>query len=86
MAKPSVPEETLQEAMGYACGEGGADCQEIMPNGSCFNPDTAVAHASYAFNSYWQKNKRNGGTCSFGGTAMIINSDPSFLHCRFVLS
>lgn len=86
VAKPSVPEETLQEAMGYACGEGGADCQEIMPNGSCFNPDTAVAHASYAFNSYWQKTKRNGGTCSFGGTAMIINADPSFLQCRFVLS
>ncbi|GKU98845.1 hypothetical protein SLEP1_g11784 [Rubroshorea leprosula] len=86
VAKPSVPEETLQEAMDYACGEGGADCAEIMPNGNCFYPDTIVAHASYAFNSYWQNTKRNGGTCSFGGTAMIINADPSFLHCRFVLS
>lgn len=86
VAKPSVPEETLQQAMDYACGEGGADCMEITPQGNCYNPDTVVAHASYAFNSYWQKHKRNGGTCSFGGTAMLINSDPSFLHCRFVLS
>ncbi|XP_022740844.1 glucan endo-1,3-beta-glucosidase 1-like [Durio zibethinus] len=86
VAKPSVPAETLQEAMDYACGEGGADCEEIMPDGSCFYPDTAVAHASYAFNSYWQKTKRNGGTCNFGGTAMIINADPSFLQCLFVLS
>ncbi|OMO56499.1 Glycoside hydrolase, family 17 [Corchorus capsularis] len=86
VAKPTVPADTLQEAMDYACGEGGADCQEIMPSGSCFYPDTIVAHASYAFNSYWQKTKRNGGTCSFGGTAMIINADPSFLQCRFVLS
>ncbi|XP_010277060.2 PREDICTED: glucan endo-1,3-beta-glucosidase 3 [Nelumbo nucifera] len=86
VAKPSVPTETLQEAMDYACGEGGADCDEIMPNGNCYYPDTAVAHASYAFNSYWQKNKNNGGSCSFGGTAMIISSDPSFLHCRFILS
>ncbi|XVF61333.1 hypothetical protein PTKIN_Ptkin08bG0122100 [Pterospermum kingtungense] len=85
VAKPSVPTETLQEAMDYACGEGGGDCEEIMPHGSCFYPDTVVAHASYAFNSYWQKTKRNGGTCNFGGTAMIINADPSFLQCRFVL-
>ncbi|RDX88989.1 Glucan endo-1,3-beta-glucosidase 13, partial [Mucuna pruriens] len=76
VAKPSVPEETLQQAMDYACGEGGADCMEIMPQGNCYNPDTVVAHASYAFNSYWQKHKRNGGTCSFGGTAMLIHSDP----------
>ncbi|GAV58689.1 Glyco_hydro_17 domain-containing protein/X8 domain-containing protein [Cephalotus follicularis] len=86
VAKPSVPADTLQQAMDYACGEGGADCEEVMPQGSCFNPDTVVAHASYAFNSYWQKTKRDGGSCSFGGTAMLINADPSFLHCRFVLS
>ncbi|KAL2348320.1 hypothetical protein Fmac_002320 [Flemingia macrophylla] len=77
VAKPSVPEETLQEAMDYACGEGGADCLEITPQGNCYYPDTVVAHASYAFNSYWQKHKRIGGTCSFGGTAMLINADPS---------
>ncbi|XP_077220815.1 O-Glycosyl hydrolases family 17 protein [Tasmannia lanceolata] len=86
VAKPSVPSETLQEAMDYACGEGGADCVEIKPYGSCYSPNTIVAHASYAFNSYWQKNKNKGGSCSFGGTAIIINSDPSFLHCHFILA
>ncbi|KAH9712302.1 glucan endo-1,3-beta-D-glucosidase [Citrus sinensis] len=78
--QPNVPADTLQEAMDYACGEGGADCEEIMPHGNCFYPDTVVAHASYAFNSYWQKTKRNGGTCAFGGTAMLINADP--MSCR----
>ena len=77
VAKPSVPAETLQEALDYACSEGGADCEEIQPQGNCYHPDTVVAHASYAFNSYWQKNKRKGGTCGFGGTAMLINADPS---------
>ncbi|XP_050208510.1 glucan endo-1,3-beta-glucosidase 13 [Mercurialis annua] len=86
VAKPNVPAETLQEALDYACGDGGADCSEITPRGNCFYPDTVVAHASFAYNSYYQKNKRNGGTCSFGGTAMLIISDPSFLHCRFLLS
>ncbi|XP_021751412.1 glucan endo-1,3-beta-glucosidase 12-like [Chenopodium quinoa] len=85
VAKPSVPAETLQEAMDYACGEGGAECDEIQPNGNCYFPDSLVSHASYAFNSYWQKNKINGGTCDFGGTAMLINSDPSFLQCKFIM-
>ncbi|GFP90282.1 glucan endo-1 3-beta-glucosidase 3 [Phtheirospermum japonicum] len=77
VAKPSVPAETLQEALDFACGEGGADCEAIGQDGSCYYPDTVVAHASYAFNSYWQRNKKSGGTCGFGGTAMLINSDPS---------
>lgn len=77
VAKPSVPADTLQEAMDYACGEGGADCEAIRPHGNCYFPDSLVAHASYAFNSYWQKTKKNGGTCGFGGTAMLINTDPS---------
>ncbi|KAJ9562503.1 hypothetical protein OSB04_007663 [Centaurea solstitialis] len=77
VAKPSVPSEKLQEAMDYACGAGGADCGPIKPTGSCYSPDSVVAHASYAFNSYWQKNKKNGGVCGFEGTAMLISSDPS---------
>ncbi|MED6212691.1 hypothetical protein PIB30_085996 [Stylosanthes scabra] len=85
VAKPSVPAPKLQQALEYACGEGGADCEEILPMGKCYNPDNVVAHASYAFNSYWQKYKTNGGTCYFGGTAMLVNSDSSFLHCRFIL-
>lgn len=85
VAKPNVPAETLQGAMDYACGEGGADCDAIRPQGSCYAPDTVVAHASYAFNSYWQKNKRSGGTCGFGGTAMLINADPSKPFLIFLL-
>ncbi|KAK9165980.1 hypothetical protein Scep_001171 [Stephania cephalantha] len=76
VAKPGVPMATLQVALDYACGAG-ADCEEIRPQGRCYHPDTVVAHASYAFNNYWQKKKRIGATCDFGGTAMIISSDPS---------
>lgn len=86
VAKPSVPAETLQEALDYACGEGNVDCEAIKQDGSCFYPDNLVAHASYAFNTYWQSTKRNGGTCGFGGTAMLITSDPSYGHCRFALT
>ncbi|XP_057861916.1 probable glucan endo-1,3-beta-glucosidase A6 isoform X2 [Cryptomeria japonica] len=85
VAKPTVPNSVLQKAMDYACGAG-ADCQSVQPNGMCFMPNTVVAHASYAFNSYWQKNKRIGGTCDFGATAMLITMDPSYGECRFGLT
>ncbi|KAK1363732.1 proline-rich receptor-like protein kinase PERK2 [Heracleum sosnowskyi] len=84
VAKPSVPADTLQQALDYACGEGGANCDAIAPQGSCYFPDSLVAHASYAFNSYWQRNKDNGGTCGFGGTAMLVNADPSYQQCQFL--
>ena len=76
VAKPTVPDPIIQEAMDYACGSG-ADCKSIQSNGSCYQPDTLVAHASYAFNSYWQKSKIGGGTCDFGGTAILVTVDPS---------
>ncbi|KAK6918048.1 X8 domain [Dillenia turbinata] len=76
VAKPTVPDKIIQEALDYACGSG-ADCSPIEPSGSCFVPNTLLAHASYAFNSYWQKKKVVGGTCDFGGIAMLVSRDPS---------
>lgn len=76
VAKPSVPDPIIQEAMNYACSSG-ADCASIQPNGLCFEPNTPFAHASYAFNSYWQRTKVAGGSCSFGGIAMLVTVDPS---------
>ncbi|KAI4339298.1 hypothetical protein MLD38_024258 [Melastoma candidum] len=82
VAKPSVPDPIIQEAMNYACGSG-ADCSSIQPEGSCFQPNTLFAHASYAFNSYWQRTKVAGGSCSFGGTAMLVTVDPTYDGCHF---
>ncbi|KAK6774090.1 hypothetical protein RDI58_029329 [Solanum bulbocastanum] len=83
VAKPSVPDPIIQEAMNYACASG-ADCDQLQPNGSCYQPDTLFAHASYAFNSYWQRTKMAGGTCDFGGTAILVTVDPSFDGCQFI--
>ncbi|XP_020256702.1 extensin isoform X1 [Asparagus officinalis] len=85
VAKPTVPDPIIQEAMNYACASG-ANCDAIQPNGQCYQPDTLIAHASFAFNSYWQRTKVAGGTCDFGGTAMLITKDPSFNECHFSVS
>lgn len=80
--------EKLQAGLDYACGEGGADCRPIQKGSTCYNPNTLEAHASYAFNSYYQKNTRGAGTCNFGGAAHVVTqtpstytiSPPNFLH------
>nr|CAB3468665.1 unnamed protein product [Digitaria exilis] len=73
----------MQTAMDYACGSG-ADCGAAAPDGPCYLPDTLTSHASYAFNSYWQRTKDAGGTCDFAGTAMVVTRDPSYDGCRYV--
>lgn len=76
VAKPSVPDPIMKEALDYACGAG-ANCKPIQPSEPCYQPDTLLAHASFAFNSYFQNKKILGGTCDFGGAAMLVTVDPS---------
>ncbi|KAK8294882.1 hypothetical protein V6Z12_D05G028100 [Gossypium hirsutum] len=67
----------LQNALDWACGPGKADCSEIQPNQRCFQPDTLLAHASFAFNNYYQKNGATDASCSFRGNAIKVDRDPS---------
>ncbi|XP_002975447.2 glucan endo-1,3-beta-glucosidase 11 [Selaginella moellendorffii] len=83
VAKPGGDTATLMSALNYACGEGGADCSAIQPGGSCFQPNTVDAHASYAFNSYYQKHGRNYWNCYFDGNALVTVSDPSSGSCIY---
>ena len=76
VARSDASNEALQTALDYACGAG-ADCISLQPNGLCFLPNTLPAHASYAFNSYYQRKARAPGACDFAGTATIAQSDPS---------
>ncbi|KAL3616945.1 hypothetical protein CASFOL_039339 [Castilleja foliolosa] len=85
IASASASETTLQVAIDYACGYGGADCSAIQPSGACYDPNTIRDHASYAFNDYYQKNP-GPTSCVFGGAAQLTNTDPSHGNCRFASS
>ncbi|KAE8654215.1 1-aminocyclopropane-1-carboxylate oxidase [Hibiscus syriacus] len=83
LANPNVDQHELQAALDYACGDGGADCGPIQSNGACFSPNTLVAHASYAFNSYYQKKARVSGSCVFNGASYVSTQPPSFGNCQY---
>lgn len=85
IASQSASQKALQIALDYACGYGGTDCSAIQAGQRCYNPNTIHDHASYAFNSYYQKNPVP-NSCNFGGTAVITSTDPSMLLPSKVVS
>ncbi|KAJ8752278.1 hypothetical protein K2173_003914 [Erythroxylum novogranatense] len=85
VAKSGALQTALQSALDYACGTAGVDCSQIQQGGSCYNPSTLQNHASYAFNSYYQKNPV-ATSCDFGGTANMVNANPSSGSCIYPTS
>ncbi|EPS57844.1 hypothetical protein M569_16973 [Genlisea aurea] len=86
VARSDATQQALQSALDYACNSGLADCAPIEPSGLCFLPNTVQAHASYAFNSYFQRKGNAAGSCSFAGTASIATTDPSYGSCDYPAS
>lgn len=85
VARFDVTSQALQAALDYACAAG-ADCAPIQPTGLCFLPNTIQAHASYAFNSYFQRRAMAPGSCNFAGTSTIAKTDPSMYFTNLRLN
>ncbi|QCE01969.1 glucan endo-1,3-beta-glucosidase 12-like [Vigna unguiculata] len=83
VADEQATQNELQAAMDWACGKGGADCRKIQVKQPCYLPNTLKDHASYAFNSYYQKFKHRGASCNFRGAAMATETDPSHGSCHY---
>ncbi|PPD84951.1 hypothetical protein GOBAR_DD18125 [Gossypium barbadense] len=79
----STPVYLLHTALDWACGPGRANCSEIQPGESCYQPNNVKNHASCAFDSYYQMEGKASGSCDFKGVAMITTTDPSHGSCVF---
>ncbi|XP_076918272.1 glucan endo-1,3-beta-glucosidase 4-like isoform X2 [Bidens hawaiensis] len=83
VAKKGADTGSLQDGLNWACGPGQANCSAIQSGQPCYMPDTIENHASFAYNDYYQKMRSVGGTCDFGGTAVLTTDDPSNGSCIF---
>ncbi|KAL5697737.1 hypothetical protein ACHQM5_028854 [Ranunculus cassubicifolius] len=83
IASPTASELDVQSALDWACGAGNVDCSDIQPSQPCFQPDTTISHASFAFNSYYQQNGATDIACGFGGAGVKTSKNPSKLRSIF---
>ncbi|KAL4201380.1 hypothetical protein AMTRI_Chr02g258390 [Amborella trichopoda] len=83
VAVEDADKKMLQAALDWACGPGHTNCTEIQPGEVCYDPNNVKSHASYAFDSYYQKEGKVGGSCDFNGVATVTTTDPSHASCIF---
>ncbi|CAN6219099.1 unnamed protein product [Urochloa humidicola] len=80
VANAGVGDKRLKDALEWAWDHG-ADCSGIQPGAACYEPNTMVAHASYAFNGYYQRNHRASGKCDFLGAGSVFHQQPRVGNC-----
>ncbi|MCO5567836.1 hypothetical protein L7F22_021532 [Adiantum nelumboides] len=76
VADPSADGDALQAALNTICNEDQHYCKDFTQKGdSCYEPNTLVEHASYAFNMNWQ-DKRPGVALATSMALLIV--DPEY--------
>lgn len=78
VATESGNKTQIAEAMSFVCRQDNRTCDPIRPGGECYNPDTLMNHASYAFSAYRSMIKAIGTDCFFNESiAHATLNDPS---------
>ncbi|XP_022860407.1 major pollen allergen Ole e 10-like isoform X2 [Olea europaea var. sylvestris] len=82
VVRSDASEQAMLAGLNFACAAG-ADCAAIQSSGLCYLPNTIQAHASFAYNSYYQRRGSDPASCYFFGTATIAKTDPSYGSCVY---
>ncbi|KAL0724726.1 hypothetical protein Bca4012_039325 [Brassica carinata] len=83
VAKNNAEDSSLQTAIDWACGQGGADCGPIQQGGTCNDPTDIQKMASYVFNNYYLKNGLADEACNFNNNAALTSINPSQGTCKY---
>ncbi|CAH9094935.1 unnamed protein product [Cuscuta epithymum] len=83
VAKEGADPRMLQAALDWACGPGKVVCSPLMQGAPCYEPDNVMAHATYAFDAYYQSKGKVPGSCDFNGVATVTTTNPSHASCLF---
>ncbi|KAK9741262.1 hypothetical protein RND81_03G093100 [Saponaria officinalis] len=82
-ARDGADKQMLQAALDWACGPGKVDCSYLLQGQPCYEPDNVIAHATYAFNAYYQQMNKAPGSCDFKGVAEVTTTNPSHGNCTY---
>ncbi|EOA25796.1 hypothetical protein CARUB_v10019163mg [Capsella rubella] len=83
VAKNNAEDASLQTAIEWACGQGGADCGPIQQGGPCNDPTDVQKMASFVFNNYYLKNGEADEACNFNNNAALTSLNPSQGTCKY---
>ncbi|CAN8267966.1 unnamed protein product [Cochlearia groenlandica] len=83
VAKNDADDSSLQTAIDWACGQGGADCDQIRQGGACNDATDLLLTASYVFNNYYLKNGLSEEACNFNNNAALTSINPSSGSCKY---
>ncbi|XP_022147980.1 PLASMODESMATA CALLOSE-BINDING PROTEIN 5-like [Momordica charantia] len=83
VAKNNADDASLQSALDWACGAGGADCSPIQAGGPCYDSSDVQHMASFAFNDYFLKHGVTDDSCFFQNAAALTSLNPSYGNCKF---
>ncbi|KAI5083088.1 hypothetical protein GOP47_0002831 [Adiantum capillus-veneris] len=83
VANSSASSESLEAGLEYACAQDPSICAPLQADKPCFQPNTTLSHASFAFNAYYVLFKALGGSCVFGASAHLTTTDPSYGSCKY---
>ncbi|KAL0666287.1 hypothetical protein Bca4012_028991 [Brassica carinata] len=79
VAKQEATDAQLGANIDWVCSQG-IDCKTISPSGTCFD-NRLKTLASFIMNVYYQSNGGSEDACSFGGSGIVVTTDPSTSTC-----
>ncbi|KAG2326372.1 hypothetical protein Bca4012_035337 [Brassica carinata] len=81
VARQEATDAQLGADIDWVCSQG-IDCKPISPSGTCFDNNNLRTRASFIMNVYYQSKGRSDDACSFGGSGIVVSTDPSTSTCK----